>query len=280
MSVPTQDGIVLVNTTRHTSLCSDRSNYVCSRKEMCVPATQRPHCCAQSTQRQAHSLFLVTNHSYALPRILFPSILDPGPSATMFGFSFLSLFRRPVSEPEVDPLAGSCCICFRTYSAGPEPEDPIQLACGHVFGTSCIDTWAETSGTCPMCRAKLDFADDRSSIYEEASATPARFPTSRFSHNADFSCRSGALLDGDSDSDVDSQAGSEEGDIWLSALEDISTLEQPLITPDQVSFSPTEGIWITARHDLVTPWPSLQHTSSRLFDEEETDASDSFDDLQ
>jgi hypothetical protein len=37
-----------------------------------------------------------------------------------------------------------------------EAENPVQLiACGHTFGAVCIAKWAQTSRTCPLCRAGL-----------------------------------------------------------------------------------------------------------------------------
>lgn len=34
-------------------------------------------------------------------------------------------------------------------------EEPIQLPCGHVFGTKCAATWFGENDTCPMCRAVM-----------------------------------------------------------------------------------------------------------------------------
>jgi hypothetical protein len=67
-----------------------------------------------------------------------------------------------VSEPakhDLDPLADSCCICYHPYNPtlmNPEAEEPVQLACGHVFGISCLEKWIRSNGTCPLCRADLN----------------------------------------------------------------------------------------------------------------------------
>lgn len=42
-----------------------------------------------------------------------------------------------------------------------ELENPVRLACGHVYGEKCLKTWISGKGignlpTCPMCRALLD----------------------------------------------------------------------------------------------------------------------------
>jgi hypothetical protein len=61
-------------------------------------------------------------------------------------------------EHQLDPLANSCCICHHEYSLATmnsEAEHPVQLPCGHVFGTTCIETWAQINSTCPLCRAHI-----------------------------------------------------------------------------------------------------------------------------
>lgn len=61
-----------------------------------------------------------------------------------------------------DPPPSTCCICYQPLiwdTTIAEAEDPVQLACGHIFGTACIHTWAAFSTTCPICRAELDFQD-------------------------------------------------------------------------------------------------------------------------
>lgn len=45
-----------------------------------------------------------------------------------------------------------------------QPESPVRLACGHVYGQRCLKTWISGKGTgnlptCPMCRAVLDIGN-------------------------------------------------------------------------------------------------------------------------
>ncbi|KAH7382599.1 hypothetical protein DE146DRAFT_233355 [Phaeosphaeria sp. MPI-PUGE-AT-0046c] len=70
-------------------------------------------------------------------------------------------FSHVPGDPD-DPSTDTCSICYQPLNsdiAGADAEHPVQLACGHIFGLSCIDTWATFSATCPMCRAGLDFQD-------------------------------------------------------------------------------------------------------------------------
>lgn len=78
-----------------------------------------------------------------------------------------------------------CCICMLPYYSIPTPpspetysplfdpfglmnedsdsypaeecvfEEPVQLPCGHIFGSSCIIKWSAESKTCPYCRVQL-----------------------------------------------------------------------------------------------------------------------------
>lgn len=45
-----------------------------------------------------------------------------------------------------------------------EPENPVRLACGHIYGEDCLQKWIIGSGSwglpsCPMCRAVLEKGD-------------------------------------------------------------------------------------------------------------------------
>jgi hypothetical protein len=85
-----------------------------------------------------------------------------------------------------------CCICLRPYfsiSSWPDPyahfyqnedeeyedddesvfEEPMQLPCGHVFGSMCILKWTMEKSTCPCCRASLfhHFEDDDTDCEED-----------------------------------------------------------------------------------------------------------------
>ena len=37
----------------------------------------------------------------------------------------------------------------------PTPHAPVELPCGHIYGTACIQKWFETSSSCPQCRRNL-----------------------------------------------------------------------------------------------------------------------------
>lgn len=73
----------------------------------------------------------------------------------------------------VDPQV-ACCICYRLYSTNKRAdaaEGPLKLACGHVFGATCVSQWLASAGTCPLCRARL--VDVKASSYHEYNV-PAR----------------------------------------------------------------------------------------------------------
>lgn len=106
----------------------------------------------------------------------------------------LGAFMRSLTKVGVDELTqdtNRCAICMVKFaiSAGPQvgtdatendevlaeqsvntqqgvdveqeiPEIPLKLACGHIFGESCIQSWiSERDGriqpTCPICRAAI-----------------------------------------------------------------------------------------------------------------------------
>lgn len=60
-----------------------------------------------------------------------------------------------LQEVRIDDLAEDdkdCAICFQPYS---KESTPIRMPCGHVYGSDCILSWAQSQGTslsCPMCR--------------------------------------------------------------------------------------------------------------------------------
>jgi hypothetical protein len=204
----------------------------------------------------------------------------------MFGFLSSLFGHTPVSQTDIDPLEGSCCICYHTYNTGSEAEAPVQLTCGHIFGNTCMNIWRETSSTCPLCRANLDFADN--DIYEEDSATSTHRFVEQFSHAEDFSWQSDAFSDYDSDSDFDSRSEAEDEDIWFDAHAEVSASDPPLtslpsISPGHVIFNLSEDIWITARHEEQVSEASPSIPFNDLFEDDKAldlDYSDSFDDLQ
>lgn len=50
-----------------------------------------------------------------------------------------------------------CPVCLEDLTTGIEF---CKLRCSHVFHTSCIDRWCETSKTCPYCRYKLEYENE------------------------------------------------------------------------------------------------------------------------
>ena len=56
-----------------------------------------------------------------------------------------------------------CHICHEPYLDGDEPEDPVDLPCGHIVGKACISRWLspddmEPKSSCPICR--MSFFDN------------------------------------------------------------------------------------------------------------------------
>ncbi|XP_057532336.1 E3 ubiquitin-protein ligase ATL4 isoform X1 [Amaranthus tricolor] len=74
--------------------------------------------------------------------------------------------RRKIS-PEINPLintlplftfdslssAGDCAVCLSKF----EPKDLLRLLpiCCHAFHADCIDTWLNSSQSCPLCRSSV-----------------------------------------------------------------------------------------------------------------------------
>ena len=60
-----------------------------------------------------------------------------------------------------DEDCDTCDICHEKYLTGDDPEEPVELKCGHIFGKTCISSWTVGDGvgtphpSCPMCRAEL-----------------------------------------------------------------------------------------------------------------------------
>ena len=43
--------------------------------------------------------------------------------------------------------------CRPPYDVMRDNRQPIELTCGHIFGTTCIEKWLSENDNCPMCRA-------------------------------------------------------------------------------------------------------------------------------
>jgi hypothetical protein len=51
-------------------------------------------------------------------------------------------------KPSLECL--ECPICYDTISRGKR-----VLKCGHAFHKTCVDSWIDRKGTCPMCRTQI-----------------------------------------------------------------------------------------------------------------------------
>ena len=85
----------------------------------------------------------------------------------------------PSSEHNADPPISQCYICSEIIGE-PGPEGEIETAyilpCSHVFGSSCITRWLNTSPhhNCPTCR--------RSMIYQGCGHPIKPFEVSKLPH--------------------------------------------------------------------------------------------------
>ena len=69
---------------------------------------------------------------------------------TLIALQFLCELPSPSEQ------VGSCDICGDCF--GEDGEKPVQLPCGHIFGSECVAQWMSpfvdgSHNTCPMCRA-------------------------------------------------------------------------------------------------------------------------------
>ena len=71
-------------------------------------------------------------------------------SSLIEGFGQVYVYNEP-TEPQSAEGKNNPDEC----PDAPEPETPVALRCGHIFGRVCITRWLLSNGTCPMCRAKV-----------------------------------------------------------------------------------------------------------------------------
>ena len=72
----------------------------------------------------------------------------------------------PVASAE--EAGDTCNICYEKFgdSGSTDPETPLRLPCGHVFGSDCLtkllladnDT-VYTNSACPLCRRRMEIFD-------------------------------------------------------------------------------------------------------------------------
>lgn len=53
------------------------------------------------------------------------------------------------SQDQIRRVGEACPICQDDF------QDPIQLACKHIFCENCVAMWFDREQTCPMCRAQI-----------------------------------------------------------------------------------------------------------------------------
>ena len=71
---------------------------------------------------------------------------------------FLSKARLPVASSLGSDM--TCTICTEAFLRGENPEVPVRLDCGHVFGMNCILKWLSPvsrngNNSCPNCRRPI-----------------------------------------------------------------------------------------------------------------------------
>lgn len=59
----------------------------------------------------------------------------------------------------------ACTICLEDFKAGDEQR---TLPCFHRFHRSCADTWLAQSGTCPICKHRVDGAEEERPMVAES----------------------------------------------------------------------------------------------------------------
>lgn len=182
----------------------------------------------------------------------------------------------PMTEDCQDPQK-SCCICYTTYTttSAHGSEEPIQLACGHVFGATCIQKWMLTKNTCPLCRTEINWSkvsygfkpwhneyESRSEAFRASSTYPTDAP--QLNWQADLGTNS-AVQDPHSHLediwlDPETYQSNTAEDIWLDPQ--TYTLHQPNTTKphhhrthprrhsarrkNPTSYRPVDDIWISA----------------------------------
>jgi hypothetical protein len=110
----------------------------------------------------------------------------------------------------------------------PEAEDPVQLACGHVFGISCLEKWVQSSRTCPLCRAELSIQNTTNEA------------TDAFSYAEYFNWQS------------------EEADTYGESEAEYFDAQEEFGTPRHVRYRSDEDLWIATAYEeelysLYTP---------------------------
>lgn len=56
-----------------------------------------------------------------------------------------------------DESAPNCSVCLEEYARG---DELITLPCFHTFHTNCCEQWLQQSGSCPVCKHRVDARND------------------------------------------------------------------------------------------------------------------------
>jgi hypothetical protein len=72
-------------------------------------------------------------------------------------FELQRLDKVTVSEEQAE-AENACTICLEGLAAG---SKATQLACGHLFHTSCIERWLSDHVVCPLCRSHIGTQEER-----------------------------------------------------------------------------------------------------------------------
>eukprot|EP01133_Synstelium_polycarpum_P000247 gene247-300_t len=65
------------------------------------------------------------------------------------------LYGRKATEQQVAAVGDLCAICQEKMIS------PIVLRCDHLFCEDCVSQWFEREKTCPLCRAAIATAGNR-----------------------------------------------------------------------------------------------------------------------
>ena len=163
------------------------------------------------------------------------------------GKQFLARFELPKTA-ELDNNA-SCLICQEPFFTGEKPETPIKLPCGHLFGFSCILTWASKPGTaktCPLCRKDV------------LTGMTAEEPNAQLDEASSLSYWNEAFLSQDVRQPMASEALTDEERIWAEKAEElwmgfcevlVQSLDRVNTAEDWICF---EGAWVREVVSLAT----------------------------
>jgi hypothetical protein len=54
---------------------------------------------------------------------------------------------------ETEDLLPDCAICLAPLTK----EESSKCFCGHIFHFNCIQDWAKTTQSCPLCRSHVPY---------------------------------------------------------------------------------------------------------------------------